>query len=149
MPKLPVLVNAAAVLIILSGLMGGYAGWVDPRVFFAFMEGVAWEDPNLKFLNGLWGTRNIGLVVVLLAGLLLQNAWVLWAGFLARSVIEAQDMFILAPARLHLPDTPPVADPGLIDTLMAGFPLAVFAIEVVALVWLSFLLFRARGRTDL
>lgn len=145
MPKPPLLINIAAMLIILSGLMGGYAGWVDPKVFFAFMEGVDWADPNLQFLNGLWGTRNIGLVIVLTAGLVLQNAWVLWSGFLARTVIETQDMFILAPGRLQLPDTPPAADPSLFDQVMAVFPLAVFAIELIALIWLSVLLFRGRS----
>ena len=146
MRKPPILINIAALLIILSGLMGGYAGWIDPTVFFAFMEGVDWTDPNLQFLNGLWGTRNIGLVIVLTAGLVLQNAWVLWSGFLARTVIEIQDMFILAPARLQLPETAPATGPSLIDQFMAIFPLAVFAIELIALIWLSVLLFTQRGR---
>ena len=144
MPKPPLLINVAAGLIILSGLMGGYAGWADPTMFFAFMDGVDWADPNLRFLNGLWGTRNIGLVIVLSAGPILRNAWVLWAGILARTVIEVQDMFILAPGRLQLPVAPAVAEPSLLDQAMAVFPLAVFAIELAALIWLSVLLFRGR-----
>lgn len=88
MPHVPRLINVAAVLIILSGLLGGYAGWVSPSVFFGFMDGIDWKDPNQRFLNGLWGSRNIGLVIVLTVGLILQNAWILWSGFLARTVIE-------------------------------------------------------------
>lgn len=142
MPKVPFPVSVASVLVILSGLMGGYAGWVDPTVFFAFMDGVDWIDPNQRFLNGLWGTRNIGLVIVLTVGLLLQNAWVLWSGLLARTVIETQDMFILAPTRLQLPDTAIPADPEVFAQLMNIFPIVVFAIEFGALIWLSVLLLR-------
>ena len=146
MIPVPRLISAAAVLIILSGLMGGYAGWIDPKVFFGFMDGVDWTDPNQQFLNGLWGTRNIGLVIVLTSGLILQNAWVLWAGFLARSVIEIQDMFILAPMRLQLPAADPAQSQSLFDQVMAVFPMAVFAIELAALIWLSVLLFRSPGQ---
>ncbi len=145
MPKVPVLVSVAAALIILSGLMGGYAGWVDPTVFFGFMDGVDWNEPNQRFLNGLWGTRNVGLVVVLAVGLALQNAWVLWSGLLARTVIEIQDMFILAPSRLQLPDAVQATEPSLFAQIMNVFPMVVFAIECGALIWLSILLFRGKS----
>lgn len=128
--------------------MGGYAGWKDPTIFFAFMEGVDWTEPNQRFLNGLWGTRNIGMVVVLTLGLILQNAWVLWTGLLARTVIEIQDMFILAPATLQVSPPTPTPDPSLASQLMNVFPIAVLAIEFGALVWLSVLLFRRNPVED-
>lgn len=139
---IPLPVSIAAGLVILSGLLGGYAGWVDPTVFFGFMEDVNWEDPNQRFLNGLWGTRNVGLVVVLAIGLLLQNAWVLWSGLLARTVIELQDMFLLPAGQLSVAET---AEPRLLEQLMAFFPMAVFLIELLALLWLSRLLFKRVG----
>lgn len=51
-------------------------------------------------------------------------------------------MFLLAPARLVLPETPPDAQTSLFEQAMSVFPLAVFAIEFTALIWLSLLLFR-------
>lgn len=142
MPAIPLAVSIVAVFIILSGLLGGYAGWVDPTVFFDFMDGVNWDEPNQRFLNGLWGTRNVGLVVVLLAGLLLQNAWVLWSGFLARTVIEFQDMFLLPKEQLTVTAA---LDPSPLQQLMTLFPLAVFCMELIALLWLSWLLFKRKS----
>ncbi len=81
---------------------------------------------------------------MLAVGLALQNAWVLWSGLLARTVIEIQDMFILAPTRLQLPDAVPATEPSLFAQIMNIFPMVVFVIEFGALIWLSILLFRRK-----
>lgn len=103
----PLWIRLYALFLIVTGLTGAYAGYFDPTVFFANFQADYDSFPH-TFLNGLWGTRNLSAVVVLVVGLLLKDARILFAAYLYRFLTEVQDIFILSPLTIppELTDSP-------------------------------------------
>ncbi|MEM8488885.1 MAG: hypothetical protein AAF564_25290 [Bacteroidota bacterium] len=139
--KIPLPVYVLAAVVVVSGLMGGYAGLVNPGLFFGFMGDVDWSANNLPFLNGLWGTRNLSLVLMMVAGVILRNPSIMFTVFTVRTLTEIQDMFLLAPNTLDPSLMAPVSNPTFFDQFMAVFPFIVLASELAGAIWLGSLLF--------
>ena len=139
--KIPPLVYVCAVIVVISGLMGFYAGIFNPGLFFGLMTDVDWQANNLPFLNGLWGTRNLSLVLVMIVGIALRNPVIMFTIFLVRSLTEIQDMFFLAPNTLDPALMEGVANPTFFDQFMAVFPFIVLLAELAGVIWLGMLLF--------
>jgi hypothetical protein len=95
--KIPRWIYIYAGFLILTAIIGGYAGYVDPYVFFgAFKEyNINMNELPHNFLNGLWGSRNIGALIVLTIGILSKRPQVMMAIFMHRFFVEFQDIFIL------------------------------------------------------
>ena len=95
--KIPFWIYIYSGFLILTAIVGGYAGYVDPYVFFgAFREyGVNMNELPHSFLNGLWGSRNIAALTVLVIGLIAKRPEVIMAIFMYRFFTEFQDIFYL------------------------------------------------------
>ena len=139
--KIPVPVYFFAAIVIISGLMGGYAGLVNPGLFFNFMADTDWSANNLPFLNGLWGTRNLSLVLMMVVGVMLKQPAIMFTIFAARSLTEIQDMFFLVPNTLDPALMQAVANPTFFDQFMSVFPFLVLGAELAGAIWLGRLLF--------
>lgn len=83
--------------LILTAIVGGYAGYVDPYVFFgAFREyGINMNELPHSFLNGLWASRNLAAMTVLIIGLVSKRSELMMAVFMYRFFTEFQDIFYL------------------------------------------------------
>ena len=97
--KIPLWIKIYSAFLILTALVGGYAGYVDPYIFFPAFEAydLKMSELPMNFLNGLWGTRNVAALLVLIAGWLLKRPQLIMAVFAFRFLVEFQDIFILAP----------------------------------------------------
>jgi|GEM_PF-5126694 len=142
--KIPGWIYACAAVVIVSGLMGFYAGIFNPGLFFGFMPNMDWEANQLPFLNGLWGTRNLSMVLVMIAGIALRNPYIMFAIFLARTLTEIQDMFFLAPSRLDPSLMQAAEATTFFDQFMTFFPFIVIGAELAAVIGLGMLLFRKK-----
>lgn len=142
---IPLPVYIFAFIIFGSGLMGFYAGFFNPSLFFEFLPNVDWDASNLPFLNGLWGTRNLSVALVMLLAIVMRNAIMMFTVFLIRLLIELQDVLILAPTKLDLTGFEPPTNPTLFQQIMGIFPYVVITSELIGVIWLGFLLFRKSG----
>lgn len=96
--RIPLPLRLYALFLILTGIAGSVAGWVNPGILFGTIP-LPWHDYPHAFLNGLWGSRNVAVTALLIAALVLSDARLLLAGYLVRFLTEAQDLLILAPLR--------------------------------------------------
>ena len=142
--NIPAWIYVCAAVVIISGCMGFYAGAFNPGLFFNFLPNMNWDADPLPFLNGLWGTRNLSMVLVMILGVVLRNPVIMFSIFLARTLTEIQDMFFLAPNTLDPDLMQAVANPTFFDQFMAVFPFLVIAAELAAVIGLARLLFRNR-----
>ena len=97
--KIPLWIKLYSGFLILTAIAGGYAGYIDPYVFFPAFEtyNLNMGELPMNFLNGLWGTRNVAGLIVLIAGWCLKRPQIIMSVFAFRFLVEFQDIFILAP----------------------------------------------------
>ena len=94
--KLPIWIKIYSGFLIVTAIMGTYSGYIDPYVFFPDFRdfGINMSELPMSFLNGLWGTRNLAGLIVLLVGLLAKRPQVVMAVFAYRFLVELQDIAI-------------------------------------------------------
>ena len=96
--KIPLWIKIYSGVLILTATVGTYSGYIDPYVFFPEFRNfnIDMTELPMSFLNGLWGTRNLAGLIVLLIGLLAKRPQVVMAVFAFRFLVELQDIAILA-----------------------------------------------------
>ena len=90
------------------------------------VEGLDTAHPVVAHLGGLWASKNIGYVAVLVVGFALRKPWILAPIFGMKFVNDTIDMFVFGPR--HLDQSAIEIVPGW---LILGLPSALAAYHLI------------------
>ncbi len=121
--KIPIWIIIYTVVQILSSFVGIYGGYIDPSIFYSGFEGVDWTLAHIRHLAGMWASKNVGIVAVMLWGLIGRHPRILAAIFAFKFISDTID--ILAINTRYMPETTLIQT--LVSYVILGAPQAVAA----------------------
>ena len=121
--KIPLWIIIYAGLQILTSLVGIYGGYIDPSSFYAAFTDVDWGDPLIRHLAGVWGSKNLGIVLVALYAIIRRHPRILGTIFLMKFIADTVD--ILYTNTAFMPDS--LFLTNLVTWLILGLPQAIAA----------------------
>lgn len=121
--KIPLWIMAYAGIQMLTSFVGIYGGYIDPSSFYSGFPDANWSDPLIKHLAGVWGSKNLGIVIVMLYSIIRSHPRVLGTVFLLKFIADTVD--ILYTNTAFMPGTGLVTN--LITWLILGLPQGIAA----------------------
>ncbi len=108
---------------IAGGMVGILSGLGNFEMFYGeALEGLDTGHPVVAHLGGMWASKNIGYVALLVVGFAARTAWVLAPIFAMKFVNDTVDMFGIGPLHLDQP-----LDQIVVGWLILGLPSALAA----------------------
>lgn len=109
-----------AILQILTSLVGIYSGYIAPAFFYSQFPDMDFSNPLIMHLAGVWGSKNVGIVIVMIWGLIRKYPSVLGTTFFLKFIADTID--ILYTNTMYLPESGFLMN--LVTWLILGLPQA-------------------------
>ncbi len=90
--KIPVWIYIFAVISILSSAVGVYGGYVDASFFYPEFASADWGSGLIKHLGGMWASKNLAIILILVYGLIKKDFRWLAAIFLFKGISDTVDI---------------------------------------------------------
>lgn len=121
--KIPIWIIIYALLQMLTSVVGIYGGYIDPAFFYAQFPNADFADPLIRHLAGVWGSKNLAIVLVMLFGIIRRHPQGLGTIFLLKGIADTVD--ILYTNTAFMPGSTLMM--ALITWLILGLPQLVIA----------------------
>ncbi|MEM7344674.1 MAG: hypothetical protein AAF485_10555 [Chloroflexota bacterium] len=116
--QIPIWIMVYAVLQLFTAFVGLYGGYIDPSFFYTQFPDANFNDPLIRHLAGVWGSKNLATILIMVYSLIRQHPRILGTAFLAKGIADTVD--ILYTNSAFLPDSGLGA--GIITWLIVGLP---------------------------
>ncbi len=121
--KIPIWIIVYAVLQLFTAFIGLYGGYVDPSFFYTQFPNANFNDPLIRHLAGVWGSKNLATILVMLFGIIRRHPQVLGTAFLLKGIADTVD--ILYTNSAFMPGSGLVTE--IITWLIVGLPQLIIA----------------------
>ena len=121
--KIPIWISIYAGIQILTSIVGIVGGYVDPSFFYTQFPNADFNDNLVRHLAGVWGSKNLGIVVVAVWAMVRRHPRVLGSVFAMKFIADTVD--ILYTNNAFLPDASIIQN--IISWLILGLPQAIAA----------------------
>lgn len=121
--KIPIWIIAYALLQLFTAFVGLYGGHIDPSFFYTQFPDANFNDPLILHLAGVWGSKNLATILVMVYALVRQHPRILGTAFLLKGIADTVD--ILYTNSAYLPESS--FGVGIITWLILGLPQLIIA----------------------
>lgn len=115
---IPIWIMVYAVLQLFTAAVGLYGGHFDPAFFYTQFPDANFEDPLIRHLAGVWGSKNLATIIVMIFALVRQHPRMLGAVFLLKGIADTVD--ILYTNYAFMPESSMMTE--VITWLIVGLP---------------------------
>ncbi len=80
---------------ILSSLVGLYGGYFNGTVFYSEFDESAWKNNLVMHLAGMWASKNLGIIIILIFAFIKKHNQALAYLFLFKFITDTIDILII------------------------------------------------------
>ena len=110
-------------IVVFTAAVGLYGGYIDPSFFYTQFPNANFDDPLIRHLAGVWGSKNLATILVMLFGLIRRHPRVLGTAFLLKGIADTVD--ILYTNSAYMPQSNLITE--IVTWLIVGLPQLVIA----------------------
>ncbi|MEM7029039.1 MAG: hypothetical protein AAF629_05560 [Chloroflexota bacterium] len=90
--KIPIWITLYAILQLFTAFVGLYGGHFDPSFFYTQFPNANFNDPLIRHLAGVWGSKNLANILVMVYALVRRHPRILATAFLFKGIADTVDI---------------------------------------------------------
>ena len=93
--KIPIWIYLFGAISIVTSIVGIYGGYIDGSFFYSEFPEIAWKNNLVKHLAGMWASKNLAIVIIMLYAFLKKDMKSLAFIFLFKFISDTPDILFV------------------------------------------------------